>query len=95
VSCRGVRCVCEDLEVAAQLAEDGAADISAVAWSPRLGRYEERVAIARGGVVTMVAFRSGEGGYDERLSGNEGDDDEGSGPLEVDQVLQLHLCLGY
>jgi hypothetical protein len=88
VPCRGVQCVCEDLEAAAALdADAGSAPITALAWSPRLGRSEERIAIARGSSVTIVGFCSVTGSADEGDGmGNGEAGDGGQDTVEASQV---------
>ena len=73
--------MCDDLEAAARL-PTADADVSAIAWSPRLGRPEERVAIARGRTVSLVAFRSGD---DADMTG----EDEENDVLDAEQVRWL------
>lgn len=57
VACRGLHCVCEDVEQAAA-AGAGEGDIAAVAWAPRFAPGEERLAIARGTSVQLFALRT-------------------------------------
>ena len=75
--------MCEDVKAAAHL-PTAEADVSAIAWSPRLGRSEERVAIARGRTVSVVAFQSGDG--DGAGMGGEVDMDDA---LDAEQVCWL------
>jgi hypothetical protein len=81
--CSGLKCICEDLEKMASV-DDGGADISAVAWAPRLGRPQESIAVAHGSVTRLLAFQSGADQIE--LSGEEQGEGQGGVGVEACQV---------
>ena len=82
--CSALQCICEDLEATAEVDGSDGGDISALAWSPRCGRGEERVAVARGATVSILGFCSVDDDDDD-MEGNN------SGSLECSQVSSSAL----